>query len=281
MPGNRTRPHPRSEGFSPHCRAAILIDVHFHCLPGIDDGPESWEDAVALCRAAAADGTTRLVATPHVLRGRWMNDDPAVRDQLILKLNTMLGGRPAILAGCEYFFSADAVQLWERGKFGPLTGLNRTRYLLLEFPPGPLPPATAAIFHELSLLDVTPVLAHPERNHVFAGSPHLLEDLVARGAVAQITAGSLLGDFGAEALEASEEFLRRGLVKLVASDAHSVTHRPPRLSPARERVLKDWGAEAESGLFDVNPRALLRADPLPWSGASSKPARPKSGFGSR
>jgi protein-tyrosine phosphatase len=210
-----------------------------------------------------------------------MNDDPTVRDQLVLKLNTMLGGRPAILAGCEYFFSADAVELWERGKFGPLTGLNRTRYLLLEFPPGPLPSATAAIFHELSLLDVTPVVAHPERNRIFAESPRLLEDLVARGAVAQVTAGSLLGDFGAGPLEACAEFLRRGLVQLVASDAHSVAQRPPRLSPARERVLKDWGAEVEAGLFDANPRALLRSDPLPWTGRSSKPARARTGAGSR
>lgn len=253
-----------------------MIDVHFHCLPGIDDGPETWDDAVALCRAAAAQGVTSLIATPHVLRDGWLNEDPSLRDQLVLKLNTLLGGRPSVLAGCEYFFSADALELWEKGKAGPLTGLNRTRYLLLEFAPGLLPAVAAPIFHELSLLDVTPVVAHPERNRLFAENPSLLEDLVSRGAIVQITAGSVLGDFGAGPLEASLDFFRRGLVRLVASDAHSLSHRPPRLAAARERIRKVWGADAEGGLFDANPRALLRGDLLPW-GATPGPVRARGG----
>jgi len=40
-----------------------MIETHFHCLPGVDDGPENWDAAVALCRAAAAEGTTTLIAT--------------------------------------------------------------------------------------------------------------------------------------------------------------------------------------------------------------------------
>ena len=247
-----------------------MIDVHFHCLPETDDGPATWQEAVDLCRAAAADGVTALVATPHVLRGDWLNEDPAVRDQLILKLNTMLGGRPSVLAGCEYFFSADAVELWEKGKSGPLTGLNRTGYLLLEFPAGPIPPVTAAVFHELALLDVTPVIAHPERHRVFAQHPPVLEELVRRGAVVQITAGSLLGDFGEGPLEACSEFLRRGLVRLVASDAHSLAHRPPHLSAARDLVSKAWGSEVELGLFEANPRAVIAGEALPWNGAPRK-----------
>jgi len=247
-----------------------LIDVHFHCLPDIDDGPETWQEAVDLCREAAADGATTLIATPHVLRGDWLNEDPTVRDQLILKLNTMLGGRPSVLAGCEYFFSADAVELWEKGKAGPLTGLNRTGYLLLEFPPGKIPPGTAGIFHELSLLDVTPVIAHPERHRVFAQDAAVLEDLVRRGAAVQITAGSLLGEFGDGPLEASKEFLRRGLVRLVASDAHSLRHRPPHLSAARDLVRKTWGPEVEGGLFEANPRAIIAGAELPWEGTPRK-----------
>jgi protein-tyrosine phosphatase len=243
-----------------------LIDLHFHCLPGIDDGPSTWEEATALCRAAAAQGTRTLIATPHVLRESWINDDPAVRDGLLLRLNTLLGGSPSVLAGCEYYFSADIVQLVERGRWSPLTRLNRTRYLLVEFPPGEVPAAAEAIFHELSLLEVTPVLAHPERNSVFAEDPGRLEGLVARGSVIQLTAGSLLGDFGREARVACEEFFRRRLVHLVASDAHSMKRRPPRLAEARALARREWGEEAERGLFEANPEALLGSEPLPWRG---------------
>lgn len=242
-----------------------MIDIHFHCLPGIDDGPSGWEEAVALCRAAAADGTTKLIATPHVLRNGWVNDDAGVRDQLVLRLNTLLGGRPSVLAGCEYFFSSDLLQLIDRGRGGPLTRLNRTRYLLLEFPPGPLPHGTFATFHELSMMDITPVIAHPERNRLFATSSERLADLVDRGALVQITAGSLLGDFGDGPQGACEEFFRRGIVHLLASDAHSLDRRPPRLAAARRFVRMKWGSEAEAGLFEANPAALLRSEPLPWS----------------
>lgn len=241
-----------------------MIDAHFHCLPGIDDGPASWEEAVALCRAAAAEGTKTIVATPHVLRDTWMNQDPEERDELIRRLNLMLDGKPAVLPGCEYFFSADAIQLVERGRWGPLTRLNRSRYLLLEFPPGEVPPAAKAVFHELVLMGVTPVVAHPERSRFFASDPQELEALVAQGAVAQITAGSLLGDFGERPQAACEEFFRRRLVRLVASDAHSLDQRPPRLSAARERVRGALGKDAEIGLFERNPQALIVSEPLPW-----------------
>lgn len=241
-----------------------LIDLHFHCLPGIDDGPSDWDEAVALCRAAQGDGATVLVATPHVLRGPWLNDDAGRRDELILKLNTLLGGKPSILAGCEFLFSQDAVELWEQGSGGPLTGLNRTGYLLIEFDGGSPPAQAATIFHEFSLLGVTPVIAHPERSPRLAKDFSLLADLVNRGARVQLTAGAIVGDFGARAAGACRELLRAGLVHLVASDAHSLSSRPPRLSSARERIRRDWGAEVEQGLFELNPAALLEGRPLPW-----------------
>jgi len=236
-----------------------VIDLHFHCLPGIDDGPRDWKEAVALCRAAAAEGTDTIVATPHVLREMWINDDARVRDELVLKLNSMLNGSPAILPGCEYFFSADAVELWEAGSSGPLVGLNRGSSILVEFPSTHVPSNAEAIFHEFSLLGVTPLIAHPERNMIFVQNPDRLAALVERGGATQITAGSLLGEFGKNARDASDEFFRRGLVHVIASDAHSVDRRPPRLAAARERVRRDWGAEAEIAFFETNPTAVVRA----------------------
>jgi protein-tyrosine phosphatase len=243
-----------------------MIDLHFHCLPGIDDGPDDWIEAVELCQAAAAEGTRTIVATPHVLRGGWVNDDPDVRDGLVLHLNTLLGGEPKVLAGCEYFLSPEAPDLLEMGRWSPLTGLNRTRFLLVELPSGEIPAKTGSIFHELELLGVTPVLAHPERNRELVESPSKLGALVGRGALTQITAGSLLGDFGAAALAACQEFFRLGLVNLVASDAHSLDRRPPRLAAARKEVRGTWGEDAEYGLFEANPRALLLSETPPWPG---------------
>lgn len=233
-----------------------MIDLHFHPLPFLDDGPESWDEAVELCRRAGEEGTTAIVATPHVLRDPWINDDEAVRNEAVLKLNTLLGGSPAILPGCEYWFSSDAVELWEMRK-GPLVGLNRGPYLLVEFSSGGIPDDTDAVFHELALLGVVPIVAHPERNLAFVDEPERLERLVARGAVSQLTAGSLLGEFGVRAHEAAYEMMTRGLVHLVGSDAHNLDRRPPRLAAARKLVEKEWGETVAKKLFEDNPRAVV------------------------
>jgi protein-tyrosine phosphatase len=239
-----------------------MIDLHFHCLPGIDDGPVDWDAAAGLCRQAAAEGTTTIVATPHVLREGWENDDPRARDELLLKLNTLLGGTPAVLPGCEYFYSSDAVDLWEQGPSGPLTGLNRGSYLLVEFPATMVPRAAGDVIHELSVIGVTPVIAHPERNLHFVREPELLESFVRKGAITQLTAASILGELGRAASGASTDFFRRGIVHLVASDAHNLERRPPRLAAARERVRRDWGEDAEHLLFEINPRAVVDGAPI-------------------
>ena len=242
-----------------------MIDLHFHCLPRVDDGPATWGEAVALCRAAAADGTKRIVATPHVFRDPWINANPVVRDRLVAALNSRLDGSPLVLAGCEYLFSDQAISFIKREEANPLTGLARGSYLLIEFEPGFVPARTAADFHELKVLGVHPVVAHPERNLVFARKPQRLAELVRRGAVVQITAGSLLGDFGRTARKACDEFFRLGIVHVVASDAHSLDRRPPRLAAAHAWVRKEWGADAAMGLFGQNPRAILQSLPLPYT----------------
>ena len=43
-----------------------VIDLHCHLLPGIDDGPSTTEEALALARAFLAEGITCVAATPHV-----------------------------------------------------------------------------------------------------------------------------------------------------------------------------------------------------------------------
>ena len=239
-----------------------MIDIHFHCLPGIDDGPSTWKESVELCRAAAAEGTHAIVATPHVMRDPWINSDPARRDELVLKLNDALGGEVAILPGCEYFFSSDAIELWEMESSSPLTALNRGPFLLIEFPSSSVPRNAEAVIHEFAILGIIPVIAHPERNVDLVSRPARLQSLVERGATAQITAGSLLGDFGRIAMEACEEFRNRDLIHFVASDAHSMDRRPPRLAAARTEVETRWGAETAELLFDINPERLLRGVPV-------------------
>lgn len=217
-----------------------------------------------LCRAAAADGTTTIVATPHVLRDPWWNEDRTARTALLDELNRRLGGAPKVLPGAEVWFTADLLDLAEAGAAGPLEGLAGSRYLLVEFPPGYVSPEAAAVFHELVVMGQVPVVAHPERNLVFARDLDLLASLVATGALVQVTAGSLLGEFGRSARAAAERMLEEGLAHLVASDAHDLKRRPPRMAAAREKVRAAMGAGVEALLFDANPEAIVANREPAW-----------------
>ena len=230
-----------------------MIDLHFHCLPGIDDGPDSWPEAVALCRAAAAEGTTHVVATPHVLRDPWLNESREERQALLAELNVRLAGAPVVLPGCEYFFASNAVELWELGERGPLVGLNGSSHLLIEFPARELPRSARAVIHELVVAGVTPVIAHPERNAAFTRNLDDLGQLVALGARTQVTAASITGEFGQAASACAERIIEAGLAHVVASDAHNLKRRPPRMAEAKQRVLDRWGEATATSLFHVNP----------------------------
>src|SRR6266851_9284435 len=115
-----------------------MIDIHHHCLPGIDDGPREWDEAVELCGIAAEEGIETIIATPHVLRGRWQNTSRAKLDALIEGLREKTGDKPRLLLGSEYFFAHDMTEVLSTGTgIVPLAG---SRYVLVEFASHAVPP---------------------------------------------------------------------------------------------------------------------------------------------
>jgi tyrosine-protein phosphatase YwqE len=46
-------------------KSDVMIDIHCHILPGIDDGPATIQESVEMCRMAEKDGIRIIVATPH------------------------------------------------------------------------------------------------------------------------------------------------------------------------------------------------------------------------
>jgi protein-tyrosine phosphatase len=239
-----------------------MIDVHHHCLPGVDDGPRSMQEAVDLCRMAADEGIETIVATPHVLRGRWQNTSRADLSAILDELRAALGDRPRIVLGSEYYFAHDMDDVLRAGQsIVPLAG---SRYILVEFASHSVPPLVREPLYRVQLDGWTPLIAHPERNSVFQAKPQLLASLIAAGVKTQVTTGSLLGEFGAEAQAAAADWIRRGWIHVMATDAHNTTKRPPRFRAAYERVVDLAGAEAAEGLFVANPSAIIEGRGLPF-----------------
>jgi protein-tyrosine phosphatase len=232
-----------------------VIDIHHHCLPGVDDGPRELSESVEMCRLAADEGIDTIVATPHVLRGRWKTFRPQELAVRLERLREAVGDAPRLLLGSEYFFGHDVADVLRAGD--AIIPLAESRYVLVEFPSNNVPPHTAQPFYRMQLEGWTPVIAHPERNIVFQSKPELLASMIEAGARTQITAASLIGEFGPEAQRACEAWLRRGLVHLVATDAHNVGKRPPRVRRAIERLRELAGDAVAEALTVGNPRAIL------------------------
>jgi protein-tyrosine phosphatase len=242
-----------------------VIDIHHHCLPGVDDGPRDLKEAADHCRLAAGDGIETIVATPHVLRGRWQNTSRAALEQKLAELQDAIGAAPRLILGSEYFFAHDMNDALGNGGIVPLAD---SRYVLVELASHAVPPLLEQPLYQASLGGWTTVIAHPERNLVFQTKPELLASLVASGTKTQITAGSLLGDFGPEARQCAWEWIEREMVHFVASDAHNTTKRPPRMREAAAAIREFAGDDVASALTRRNPAAVvenhgLEYDPEP------------------
>lgn len=248
-----------------------MIDLHHHCLPGIDDGPEDWDRAVELCRASFEEGVHTIVATPHVHRDPWINDDPAVLRELVDELNHRLGGAPRVVAGCEYYYSHDVLE--QLGEGGSVIGLGESRYFLTEFPAALLPAGLDRSFFEVALAGRVPVIAHPERNRSVQENPDVLVPLIERGAKTQITAGSLVGRFGERAENTAFQLLDREMVHFVSTDAHSLDRRPPLAAAAREVLTDRYGEARSRQLTETNPLAVLEDRELTYD-PTPLPSRP-------
>lgn len=249
-----------------------MIDIHSHILPGIDDGAGSPEEAVAMARRAAADGIRCMVATPHVVTGQYPNTRAAIL-KAVARLRKVFAEEEiplTLLPGAEYHLEPDLPRRLSRGE---LVTINDTgRYLLVELPATLIPDYTTAVLYELQLQGVTPIIAHPERNTSFAREPSLLRELVERGALAQLTAGSFSGLMGPLATATARSFLKQGYAHFIASDAHAATGRAPELTPAIKKVARLAGEAQALSLVTENPGLAVRGKRI--RAGEIKPGKP-------
>jgi len=237
-----------------------LIDIHSHILPGLDDGAQTWDEAIAMARAAEADGISTVIATPHGIE--WGSGCTlAEAEERVAELQKRLaasGVSVTILPGLENYISPD---LTDQVVQGTAFALNHTSYFLVELPLQGFPLYTEEVLFQLQAKGLIPVLAHPERNSSLQENHELLAQLVGRGMLAQVTAASIVGGFGTRVRKAAEAFLRRNLVQVIASDAHSTGGgRSPILSEAVAAAAKLVGPIKAEAMVTTRPRAILAGE---------------------
>ncbi|MCF8146711.1 MAG: tyrosine protein phosphatase [Deltaproteobacteria bacterium] len=220
-----------------------MIDIHSHILPNVDDGAGSLEEGLRMAERAVNDGIREMVATPHSLDGVYVN---CVDDILagVAQFRCALSANHLDLElhpGGDVHLSTHMVQRIQTQEVCTLN--NMGKFILLELPSQMIPNGVKDEIFSLKLNGITPIITHPERNLMVQHDPETLYELVEMGALAQVTAMSLTGDFGEVIFHVSERLMKHRLIHIIATDAHSAEDRPPVLSGAVERaadILKSY-----------------------------------------
>ena len=239
-----------------------MIDLHAHVLPGLDDGPRTASSALALLRQMADQGVTTVVATPHMRDGRY-NVSVAQMNREVERLNQAVADEEVpitVLPGGEVALVPELAELVRDGDVPSLGSIGR--FVLVEMPFQNIPPGLRRALFEVQLQGVTPILAHPERSFPVQRVPSILEPLVQAGALVQVNAASVVGKGGRESERTALRLLDRGLVHVIASDAHEAKERPCYLGAARDRLIKLVGAEEAYRLVRDRPMRILEGRPF-------------------
>jgi protein-tyrosine phosphatase len=213
-----------------------------------------------MCRAAAADGITHMVATPHA-NDRYHYDREYLQG-LVAHLQQLVGAAPKLSLGCDFHLSYDNIQdaLVNPARYV----VEGTRYLLVEFSNYSVPQQTTDSFLKLGDCGLTAIITHPERNPILRESPQRVVEWAEQGCVIQMTGSALTGFWGERTRRAALWLLEHQAVHVLATDAHDMEKRVPILSTARDAAAEICGEEVADALVEANPRAIITNQPLPY-----------------
>lgn len=233
----------------------MVIDLHSHVLPGIDDGSASIAESVAMLQMEAEQGIETVVATPHFYANHDELDRFLLkRDAAAAELADALRSQeniPQIKLGAEvYFFPGMSSS--ETLKSLTIDGKG---CILIEMPP---PPWTDQMYRELVQIrenqDLIPVIAHVDRyigRFRTYGIPERLEELPV---YVQANASFFLNRRTAAM---AMRMLRKRQIQLLGSDCHNLHERKPRLGMAVRAIEQALGrtvleeiAEYQDAIFN-------------------------------
>lgn len=234
-----------------------MLDIHLHILPGVDDGPATLEESLVLARALVQEGVGAAIATPHSndeyprypvadIRAR-VHALQQVLDQQRIPLRLFAGNEVLIRSG-----------LVEDIQAGRVATLNGSRYLLLELWNTMWLPETDQVIFELQANGIVPIIAHPERYKTIQKDPERLAALIQQGALAQMTASSVLGIHGNTVRHTAEVLVKQGLIHCVASDAHGMHRRPPYVAQSLQQLEKLVGQERVQRMAEIGPTTIVK-----------------------
>lgn len=233
-----------------------MFDLHSHILPAMDDGAKDMGMSLAMLQMAVDNGTKGIVATPHVIEGKWL----PTWDKIITECNMLqevalaAGIKIPIFPGGEIAIHLDILDLLK----GPgAYCINSGKYILVELPAAHIPNFIDDFFFTLQARGITPIIAHPERHPDLGKNPEILVEWINRGVLTQVNGTSITGRMGKRIMATAELFLVNKMVHIIGSDAHRIHDRNTNLTSAVARMTQLIGAKATQEIIVVNSNNIL------------------------
>lgn len=236
-----------------------LIDLHCHMLPGVDDGARDLPFALDMARAAVKENISHILLTPHHMDGDYTNH----KIDIINRVNNFQqsirnAGIPlTVFPGQEVHLTGELLRAIDQDDIIFMD--EGGRYLLLELPHSGVPEYTQDVIFELRTRGITPVIAHPERNHGFQKTPDKIYDFVKMGCLTQLTSSSYLGIFGKNVEKLTSQIIDADLGFVFSSDAHNFKGRRFVMKEAFEKLEKQKG-ESVAKRFNENAKAIINGE---------------------
>lgn len=197
-----------------------MKDLHCHLLYGIDDGSKTIEETLKLLKEAEKQGIDEMILTPHYIEhSKYMcnNKDKEKLFKTVEKLVKDEKINIKLYLGNEIFFSKHLLELIKNKE---VETLNKSKYVLFEFPMNNIYHNTSEILNELTSHGYVPVLAHPERYRILQSHPDLALEYLRSGVLLQANFTSLFGKYGGKAKKTLKYFLKNKWISFLGSDAH-------------------------------------------------------------
>jgi protein-tyrosine phosphatase len=200
----------------------LLVDIHSHLLPGIDDGAPTMDHTIGMLRKFEELGYQKLIMTPHIMSGVYDNSSEIILQKLedVRKVSRDLGLKLELEASAEYYFDETLFERVRQKDLLPFHG----NHVLFEFSFRNQPSQVEDIVFALKSAGYQPVLAHFERYLYFHPSIEVARSLRERGCYIQVNLNSFTGHYGPDVKNQAIRLLKAGLIDILGSDCHRIQH---------------------------------------------------------
>lgn len=235
----------------------LMIDMHTHILPNIDDGAKSIEETFNLIKEAKEAGFEAIVSTSHYIED-YYETNVAERKVWLSAITEKLkeaNNNTSLYIGNEIYIYDNIIGLLEEGKAATI---NDTSYVLFEMPLNAKPLNLYDVVYEMLQYKLVPILAHPERYSFIQDDPEIVYDLIEKGVLMQANYASIVGTYGQKAQILVKKFLESDMIHFFGSDVHRQNTIYPKIPNILVELENIIGKEKLYELTTLNPSLVLQ-----------------------